>query len=106
MINATFDYLAGTMSLPDLYSLAIDLDVELYNTRPDSLAKRVAGMIVLATAEEPTGLHGRDETHRLIVDRLREETFRVLREAGELPSLPHSHAGSAVSRRMGSGTSG
>ena len=78
IVNATFDYLAGSISLPDLYSLAIRLDPELYHRNPDSFAKRLAGMIILATAEEPTGLHGRDETRRLIIEVLKDETFRAM----------------------------
>ena len=81
LVKATYDYLVGAVLFNDLYNAALDFKIEHGGRPSNDLAPRLAGIIVLAEAEESTGLHGRDETRRLIAEILREETMRAMKTA-------------------------
>ena len=81
LVKATYGYLAGSLSFEELYGIALDVLLALPLSDNESFAHKLSGIIVLREAEESTGHLGRDETNRLILEALQDETLRAMKTA-------------------------
>ena len=79
LVKATYRYLAGSTAFEELYDIALDVLMHLPLDEQDTFAHRLSGIIVLREAEESSGHLGRDETNRVILEVLQEESLRSLR---------------------------
>ncbi len=81
LVKATYRYFAGTASFGELYDIALDVLMYLPASEQDTFTHRLSGTIVLREAEESAGHLGRDETNRLILEVLQDETLRAMKTA-------------------------
>ncbi len=79
VLTVAYDYLGGRRPFADLYDAA--LTFEKREARADSLAARLADLVLLAEGEEAAGAYARDETRMRIAELLREEAIASLRKA-------------------------
>jgi len=68
-------FLAGRTSFAELYRIALELDLELQRTQPDSLAARLSGAILLAEGELTAGGQSIEDVRGAVADVLLEDAL-------------------------------
>lgn len=75
LIAEAHHFLAGRASFGELYRIALELDLELKGTQPDSLAARLSGAILLAEGELTSGGQTVEGVRSTVADVLLEDAI-------------------------------